>query len=146
MALSTVADIETGVTAIFGALKDAKETSPAAYPALGELLRIQNVLNKVYAPVVDITLNDATDAGVSEAIAATGELGIAYAALFTGETTFPVGKIFQIGDVADFTDNALATAKGAGLADGDKFQVSGADAVTYLGADFVFTSEERADF
>jgi len=147
MALSTVALIEAGVTDLFASLKDAKEREPAAFNAVLTLQEVLAVIRKLYTPEVAVSLTDSTDAGVSEAIAATGELGIAWAAAFTGETTCPIGATFSIDSANDFTDNALATAKGSAVADGDIFQVTGADAVTYLGAAQPdFSADEPADF
>lgn len=149
MALSTVAVIETAVTAIFTTLKDAKERDPQAFPALQSFWsEVVPTLRRLYAGSVAVTVTDTTDAGPSEAIAATGQLGLAYKAAFPGHLTFPIGKKFiTVSTTADFTGNELATAKGTTLAAGDIFQVTGADAVTFLGTAVPdFTADETADF
>jgi len=149
MALSTVTVIETAVTAIFATLKDQRDFNPRVEQGLELLLELQRIISPLYVPELDITITDATDAGVAEAIAVDGELGLAWVALsgHTNELTMPVGTVFQVGGTGDVTDDALATAKGGACADGDIFQITGADAVTYLGAAQPdFSDEERADF
>lgn len=147
MALSTVALIEAAVTNIFSSMQDVRDTNPRVEQGLELLLELQRVISPLYVPEVDVTVTDATDAGVAEAIAVDGELGLAYAAINTNELTMPIGTVFQVGGAGDFTDNVLATAKGSAPADGDIFQISGADAVTYLGAAQPdFSDDERADF
>jgi hypothetical protein len=148
MALEIVTEIEDAVEDIFDSLQDRIVTHPRAVTAVQSLLEVVSVLKVLYTPLVDVTVTDTADAGVAEAIAADGELGLAYAATLDTDTaaTFPIGSCFQVGGTGDFTDNALATAKGGAPADGDIFQVSGADAVTFLGAAQPdFSDEEFAD-
>ena len=127
MALPTIATVQADVTSIYSVFADRKSRprGRAAVAALNEMLR---AINEAYAPDVDLTITDATDAGVAEAIATDGEIGVALG------RAGAVGDIFQVGGTGDFTDDALETAKGSAPADGDLFQVTGADAVTYLGA------------
>lgn len=148
MALPTVALIEAAVTNIFTALQDAKDREPLAYPALQSLWEtVVPTLRKLYSPVLEVALTDATDAGVAEALAVDGELGLAWQAAYPKNLTFPVGALFSPGVTNDFTDNALATAKGSGVAAADIYQVTGADAVKYLGAAQPdFTDDQPADF
>lgn len=153
MALPTLALINAAVNNIFAAAADDK-TRAGARKVVSDLNRMLDWLAEVYSPIVDVALTDATDAGVAEAIAADGELGLAFAAAFpeaakADAPAFPVGGVFVVQSVNDFTDDALATAKGGAVADNDVFQVSGADAVTYLGnqsADIDFADEREDDF
>ena len=148
MAISAISAIEAGVTAIFNTLKDSKQRHTNVTSALYSLHEILPVLTKIYTPDLSVTLTDTTDAGVAEAIAADGELGLAWAAAHPQDTTFPIGKQFKtVSTTPDFTDNALATAKGGAVGANDVFQVSGADAVIYLGVALPdFSDDEVADF
>jgi len=81
-----------------------------------------------FEPNIDMTITDATDADLAAFFDTTGEL---YIALGRAPA---VGDIFQVGGTGDVTDNALATAKGGALADGDLFMVSdiGTEACLYV--------------
>lgn len=147
MALPTVTVIEAAITGIFNALKDAKAREPAAHSRLLTLWEVIPTLRKIYTPDIAVSLTDSTDATAAAAIAATGQLGLAWAAANTGETTFKVGATFSVDSVNDFTDNALGTAKGSAVASGDIFQVLTASTVGYVGAAQPdFTADEVADF
>lgn len=71
-----------------------------------------------FEPNVDMTIVDAADADLAAFFDTTGAL---YLALGRAPA---VGDVFEVGGTGDVTDNALATAKGGALADGDLFMVS----------------------
>lgn len=133
MALPTLLVVNTAVNAIFN-VAAADKTRPGARKVVSDLNRTFDFIKRVYAPLVSVNITDSTDAGVSEFAAVTGQLGLAYIAAFGAGKAFPVGGVFQVtGATDDLTDNALATAKSGAVADGDVYQLSGADEVTYLG-------------
>lgn len=148
MALPTYAVMNAAVNALHTLAKERALKSGSRF-VVSNLSRMIDFVKREYTPLLSIDLTDATDAGVAEAIASDGELGVAAIAAGIGGS-FPVGGIFKIaGTTEDFTDNALATAKGSAVAANDVFQVSGADAVTYLGNDsggpLLFTDNEMVD-
>jgi hypothetical protein len=128
MALPTTTVVEAAVASIFSALAEFKTIHGgnirAAVHALNE---VKAALRQVYAVKVDMTVTDSTDATLAAFFAADGELGVAL-----GRPARP-GDVFQVGGTGDTTDNALATAKGSAVADGDIFVITAAGTgVTYL--------------
>ncbi len=143
MARPTMADLNTAVNNVFAAI-DADQRELGARRASAALADVWTFLERQYKADVDFVVTDATDATLAAFFAASGEL---YVAL---DRAPQVGDVFQVGGTGDTTDNALATAKGSAVADGDVFEVTntGTPAVAYLGAagDLDFTGEEVADF
>ena len=142
MALPTIAVASAAVDSLYAVLADRK-VRPRNRKAVEGLQDMRAAVVEAYKADITVTLTDATDAGVSEAIAVDGEIGLAKGSAAV------VGEIFVTnGGTADVTDNALGTAKGSAVASGDRFQITGADAVTYLGGatEVSFSDEERADF
>ena len=142
MALPTIASVQADVTALFSVFNDrpTRQRNRAAVQSLNEMLQ---AIVEAYASDVTVAITDATDAGVAEAIAVDGEIGVALG------RAGAVGDIFTTtGGTNDFTDNALATAKGGAVASNDRFQISGADAVVYLGGatDVEMDDEQLNDF
>ena len=142
MALPTIAVVQAAVTSLYSALADrpTRQRGRQGVQSLNEML---GSLIEAYATDVTVAITDSTDAGVSEAIAADGEIGVALGRVGA------VGDIFTTsGGTNDFTDNALATAKGSAVASNDRFQVTGADAVAYLGGatDVEMDDEQLNDF
>ena len=149
MATPSKADVTSAMRTIFKAISynHADQSSRQAYnDLLAVASRLEVMDSSTYSGLIadapfrsarwgvkgydlDVTLNDSTDAGVAEAIAATGELGVA-----NGGVAVSVGMTFRVADTADFTDNALATAKTGAVAANDVFEVTGADAVAYRGS------------
>jgi len=123
----------------------ADKTREGTRALMSDINSLCGKLNRLYSTLVgaDITVTDATDAGVSEFIG--GGEGDDYA----------VGSIFRVLGTGDLTDNAMATAKGSAVASGDVFVIDGADSIEYLGAQtdltvpthaFDFFGETEADF
>jgi hypothetical protein len=142
MALPSIATAAAAVDSLYAILADRK-TRQKNREAVASLQELKEAVVNAYQPDITVVLTDATDAGVSEAIAAGGEIGLAKGSAAV------VGEIFVTnGGTADVTDNALGTAKGGAVASGDRFQISGADAVVYLGTatEVSFSDEEIADF
>lgn len=141
MALPTIAAINAAVDNLYAAFSNDKlrRNGRLSVSLVGKLA---SFVPAMYEPAVTLAITNEADAGVAEAIAVDGEIGIAY-----GKAA-PVGIVFQTTGTGDLTDDALATAKGGALAAGDLFQVTGADAVTYLGslAGFDFADENVAAF
>lgn len=134
MAISTVATIQTSVAAIFNSLV-ARKNFVNAQAAVAALSEVAVHLRKAYTYDVAVTLVDGTDATALAAYAATGQIGIAYAAAGLAVNGLaPVGSVFKVlSGTPDFTDDALGTAKGSGVAAGDLFLIATASTVTYLG-------------
>lgn len=143
MALPTIAVIDAAFVGIFGAANETP-TFWGARKAVQDVNEVREFIRRRYTPIIDVTITDTADAGVAEAIADDGELGVALG------RALDVGDVFQVGGTGDFTDDALETAKGGAAADGDIFEVSGADAVTYLGTATTLAAigsdEETVDF
>ena len=137
MAKDTVAIVEAAVEDVFGVLANGPKSNPDARRGINLLFELQSALISMYTPVKVVTIVDATDASPTAFFAATGQ----------SEGKIGVGQVFETqGGVADFTDNALATAKGGAVASGDKFERLTATTVKYLGADFTFTGETESDW
>jgi hypothetical protein len=135
MSLPTVTEIQTAVTNVFNALKDGKFKAQSAQEALYTFQEVIGVLRQIYARrVLNVTVTNETDASVAAAIAATGQLGIAYALAYPKNPTFPVGELFKVSGTGDFTSDALATAKGGAPAAGDIFQITSGTTVKFIGA------------
>lgn len=124
MSLPAVSVVNTAAAAVqdFLALSQNDHGYRAAAREVFEQYRA--AYNRMLADAVEISITDATDAGVSEFIDVTGE----GAALAVGDFFSPAAA------TNDLTDNALATAKGSAVAAADVYLVSGADAVTYIGS------------
>lgn len=135
MALDTVAIVEAGIEDVFDSIQLGK-TSPDATRGRNAVMELQAAFISLYTPVKVVAIVDSTDANGAAFFAATGQgAGI------------NINQVFETsGGIADFTDNALATAKGGAVATGDKFQRTSATAVKYLGADFTFTGETDSDW
>lgn len=143
MALPTMATMNTAVNNVFAAISANPRRQNSRRQAAW-LAQVTSALEEAYSPAADFVVTDATDATLAAFFAATGEL---YAALGRAPA---VGDVFQVGGTGDTTDNALATAKGGPVADGDVFEVTNisTEAVVYLGAagDLDFTAEQVPDF
>lgn len=114
--------VQDAMEVLYSAFSDDK-TDVVSRKGVNLLNEMAGQLNRLYGAVVDIAITDATDAGVSEFIDVTGEGAV-----------LAVGSIFRCSNATnDLTDNALATAKGSAVAEGDVFVVDGADSVEYLG-------------
>lgn len=132
MAYTAANLVQDALEVIFTALAADKTTSNSKYgvQALQEVANALNSMSGYGGNITDITITDATDAGVSEFIATSGE-GAALAVL----------DLFRCAvATTDLTDNALATAKGSAVAANDIFVVDGADSVEYLGT----SAQDRA--
>ena len=133
----TSADLVAAALLVVYTALAADKTSEGAKAGVQSLQEVAGAFNKMY-DVVDIALTaDSDDAGVSEFVAA--------------EATISVGTIYRTTVATyDFTDNAMATAKGSAVAVGDLYVVSGADAVVYLGNNdgipFPMDAQTEADF
>jgi len=146
MALPTIAVVSAAVDSLYAVLADRK-TREKNRKAVQALQGLKSAVVNAYEADYTVVVTDATDAGVSEAIADTGEVGLA--SIAAGKGSAAIGDVFiTTGGTADLTDDALATAKGGAVASNDRFQVTGADAVAYLGGatDPSFSDEENADF
>lgn len=134
MALDTVAIVEAGIEDVFDSIQLAK---PRGYAQKGleAIMELQSAFYSSYIPSVVLTITDATDANGAAFFAASGE-----------GSEISNGHVFGVLGIGDFTDNALATAKGGAVAAADKFQRTSATAVKYLGGEFTFTGEARSDW
>lgn len=125
MAYTAANLVQDALEVIFTALSADKTTSNSKY-GVQQLQEVANALNSMSGyggNITDVAITDATDAGVSEFIATSGE-GAALSVL----------DLFRCSNATnDLTDNALATAKGSAVAANDIFVVDGADSVEYLG-------------
>jgi len=131
----------TAVDSLFAALS-ASKTRANSRSSLQSLQEVVAGVSAAYKPQVDLVVTDATDATLAAFFVTTGELAVAIAAQ---NRPLAIGFVFQVGGAGDTTDNALATAKGSAVADGDVFEVTNvaAAAVAYLGtsATLDFTAE-----
>ena len=139
-AIANLEDIATedktqdGAESLFRKIKEMTSLIQDVYPSTYKPLAEQpssfwsEYANVPNVDVLDVSLNDATDATITAALAVAGELGVANGAAMTGS------EIFEVDGVADTTDNALQAAKGSAVASGDRFYVTSATAVFYLGA------------
>ncbi len=147
MALPTLADINAAVGNIFLALA-ADKSAASTRSGVQSLNEILPRLVDAYEPEVDFVVTDSTDASLTAFYASTGELAIALAA--ANQQSPRVGTVFQVGGAGDVTDNALGTAKGSAVADGDLFEVTniGTPAAVYLGVGGTvdLVNEEESDF
>jgi len=135
MALDTVAIVEAGIEDVFDSIQLGKP-SPDATRGRNALMELQSAFISLYIPADVIAISDATDADGAAFFASTGQ-----------GKNISINQVFETsGGTADWTDNALATAKGGAVASGDKFQRTSATAVKYLGADFTFTGEADSDW
>lgn len=136
---------QASIEQLYGAAADDK-TRVGMKKVVSLLNEMVGVLNREYADVygaaLDITVTDATDASPTAFLAGEG-------AALSGS-----GAVFRTkGGTADFTDNALATAKGSAVATNDVFVFTSGTAVAYLGSQsstsprcFGFDGETEADF
>jgi hypothetical protein len=142
MARPTIADVQTGIGNIYNALAEDK-TKPRGRAAVQSLNEVLQALKEVYASDLSVSLTDATDATITAALAATGEIGVAF-----GGIQSPLKKVFTVDSANDTTDNALQTAKGSAPAANDRFEVTSTSSVTYLGGatDPEMDDEQLNDF
>jgi hypothetical protein len=117
VALPKLSLVNDAINAIF-AVFSADKTAEGARTGVSRLEAVAKSVKARYGRnVLSVDLTDATDASPTAAFLATGEVGIAYGAA-KGDIAqvVPVGTLFSIaGTTEDFTDNALGTAKTAGL-------------------------------
>lgn len=142
MAFPTVAVVNTAINALYD-LFAANKTAIKGRYMVGLLNVIANEVKAKYTPLVDMTVNDSTDADLAAFYAVDGELGVALG------RPAQVGDVFSVTGVGDTTDNALAGAKGGAVADNDVFIVASATTVVYLGVTgtpVTVTDNETADF
>ena len=142
MALPTIAVAQAAVTSIYSVLADRK-TRARGRVGVAALNEIRQALVEAYAVDVDVLITDTTDASPTAAFLIGGEVGAAFG------RACAAGDIFSTsGGTADFTDNALATAKGGAVASGDRFQVLSATTVGYLGTatEVEMDDEQVVDF
>jgi hypothetical protein len=147
MALPTIAVASTAVDNLYAVLSHRKERQKNR-EAVNSLQQMRSAVINAYKADYTVVVTDTTDASPTAAFVATGEVALASAAAGKGATA-GVGDIFiTTGGTADFTDNALATAKGGAVASADRFVVLSATTVGYLGGatDVSFSDEELADF
>ena len=147
MALPTIAEASAAVDDLYAIFSHRKERQKNR-EAVNSLQQLRGAVINAYAADYNVLITDTTDASPTAAFGATGEVGLASAAAGKGATA-GVGDIFTTsGGTADFTDNALATAKGSAVASGDRFTVLSATTVGYLGGptEVSYADEELADF
>lgn len=142
MSLPLISVGQSAIVTLYSIVADRKTRARgrAVVASLNEMLQ---GLVEAYAYDVTVAIGDTTDAGPSEAFAVDGQIGLALGRV--GVT----GDIFETtGGTADFTGNELATAKGGAVASNDRFQISGADAIVYLGTavDLETATEQVSDF
>ena len=135
MARDTVAIVEAGIEDVYDSMQLAKH-SGAGVRGRHAIMELQAAFVAAYMPNEVVTIVDAQDATVAAFLLVTGQ-----------GKRISIGQVFETaGGTADFTDNALATAKGGAVASGDKFEVLTASTVKYLGADFTFTGEASSNW
>lgn len=142
MALPTIAVASAAVDSLYAVLANRK-TRPGNRSAVATLQEIRATIVNAYAADVTVAISDTTDADAAAAFLVGGEVGAAFGRACVA------GDIFATsGGTADFTDNALATAKGGAVASGDRFEVLSSSTVGYLGTatEVSFSDEEVVDF
>lgn len=142
MAYPTIAVLDTAINNIYAALTQRKYL-PRARVAVDSLQGLRQALEEAYVVDQTVAITDTTDASPTAAFLVGGQVGAAFGRACVAGDTFATS-----GGTADFTDNALGTAKGGAVATGDRFEVLSTSTVGFLGtsADVDMTGEEVADF
>lgn len=142
MAYETVAVVQAAVTSIYNAVSQRK-TLPRGRAAVAALNEIRQAIVESYVTDLSVLITDTTDASPTAAFVIGGQVGAAFGRACVAGDTFTT-----TGGTADFTDNALQTAKGGAVATGDRFEVLSATTVGFMGTstDVEMDDEQVNDF
>lgn len=107
--LPSATRVKDAVALLLAVIEDQPQHEKSRH-AKASLHQVALFVDAIYAPDVDVTVTDATDASVAVAAAADGEIADAFVAAFGAASLPSKGRIIEVQGTGDTTDDGLEAA------------------------------------